>query len=94
MLELMSVMEALYPEGIGWQLWKVRPPKDILKKFKTVITSYSFLSSVLKKLRRSFFFLSLLFSIPTFLHFYFARRLKGYVLALITRVRFRFVPRF
>lgn len=27
MLELMSVMEPLYPEGIGWQLWKEKTPR-------------------------------------------------------------------
>lgn len=40
MLELMSVMEPLYPKGIGWKLWKEKTPKDILKSWKLLVQTY------------------------------------------------------
>lgn len=35
MLELVSVMEPLYPKGIGWKLWKEKTPKHT-EKFEII----------------------------------------------------------
>lgn len=73
MLELMSVMEPLYPRGISWQLWKVKTPRTYWKVGKYNLVH--FLSIVLGS---SLAVLTAFYIVELFLHFCFTHRLKGY----------------